>query len=108
MPLTEFDRLITESQQERAQRMPKVKILVVDDVPANLLAMRAVLDHPEYQVVEAASGEEALKHILTTDFALILMDVQMPGMDGFETADFIKGRERTASSPAARTRRAST
>ncbi len=70
-------------------------ILIVDDRPENLLALHAVLDSPEYNLVEAPSGEAALKEILDKDFALILMDVQMPGLSGLETAVLIKKRERS-------------
>ncbi len=72
----------------------KVNILLVDDQPNNLLALEAVLDHPGYNLVKAHSGEEALRRLLRDDFALILMDVLMPGIDGFETAEMIRQRER--------------
>jgi serine phosphatase RsbU (regulator of sigma subunit) len=76
-----------------------VKILLVDDQPKNLLALEAVLDHPDYNLVMAHSGDEALRRLLRDDFALILMDVLMPGMDGFETAELIRQRERTRYTP---------
>src|SRR5262249_4195515 len=59
----------------------------------------AVLDHPEYDLVKARSGEEALRRLLREDFALILVDVLMPGMDGFEMAELIRQRERTRYTP---------
>ena len=74
-------------------------ILIVDDLPENLLALRAVLDPLGHRVVEAGSGEEALKRLLEEDFALALLDVQMPGLDGFETAEYIRRRERTQHLP---------
>ena len=71
------------------------RVLLVDDRPDNLLALRAVLEPLGLDLVEAASGEEALRHLLAGEFALIILDVQMPVLDGFETARLIRGRERT-------------
>lgn len=75
------------------------KILIVDDRPENLLALQAILESLDAEVVPASSGEEALKKLLTDDFAVILLDAHMPGMDGFETAGHIKQRERTRHIP---------
>jgi len=76
------------------------KILIVDDTPANLLALQSVLDEPHYQLIEADSGEAALEILFKDqDFALILMDVQMPGMNGFETVELIKSRPQCARIP---------
>ncbi|WP_336775052.1 PAS domain S-box protein [Paenibacillus sp. MMO-58] len=77
----------------------KVNILMVDDRPENLIALEAILASPNYRLYSAHSGEEALRHVLTTDFAVILLDVQMPGMNGFETASLIKMRERSKHVP---------
>jgi serine phosphatase RsbU (regulator of sigma subunit)/CheY-like chemotaxis protein len=74
-------------------------ILLVDDHPENLVALEAVLAPLGSTLLRAGSGEEALKHLLVHDVALIVLDVQMPGMDGFETAARIKERERTAEIP---------
>lgn len=74
-------------------------ILVVDDVPANLLAMEAALEPLAVSVVTAASGQEALGHLLENDFAVIFLDVQMPGMDGYEIAEWIRSRERSKHVP---------
>jgi CheY-like chemotaxis protein len=76
-----------------------VDILLVDDRPENLLALEAVLEPLGQRLVRAASGEEALRAVLARDFALILLDVQMPGMNGFETAQLIKARERSRAIP---------
>lgn len=77
----------------------KVRILVVDDRQENLLALGEILDNPEYEVVRAQSGEEALKEVLRKEFAVILLDVQMPGLDGFETAGLIRKRRKSRSIP---------
>ena len=75
------------------------KVLLVDDRRDNLLALEAILQGLPVQPVGANSGEEALKQLLVDDFALILLDAQMPEMDGFETARHIKRRERTRHVP---------
>ena len=77
----------------------KVDILLVDDSQANLVAMEAILEDLGENLVKAQSGEEALKFLLTQDFAVILLDVQMPGMDGFETAAMIRQRKKTSRTP---------
>ncbi len=74
-------------------------ILLVDDVPENLVALDAVLAPLGQNLVRAQSGREALKRLLENDFAVILLDVQMPNMDGFETAAMIRGRERSRHTP---------
>jgi len=74
-------------------------ILLVDDRPENLLALEAILHGLGHRLLKASSGEEALKVLLTEDVALMLLDVQMPGMDGFETAAHVKKRERTRDIP---------
>src|SRR5581483_6034626 len=71
----------------------QINILLVDDQPQNLLSLEAILESPEYALVRALSGREALKRLLHEDFAVILLDVQMPEMDGFETARLIKQRD---------------
>jgi len=74
-------------------------VLIVDDRPENLVALEAILQGMPVQTVAAHSGEDALKQLLRHDFALILLDAQMPDMDGFETARRIKQRERTRGIP---------
>jgi len=78
---------------------PKVSILLVDDEPANLLALEATLEPLGQNLVKAASGKEALRHVLDRDFALILLDVQMPEMSGIDTAELIRARERSRRIP---------
>lgn len=73
----------------------KLKILLVDDRPANLLALEGQLAGPDVDIINAKGGEEALGLMLEHEFALVLLDVQMPGMDGFETAQLMKKAERT-------------
>lgn len=77
----------------------KVKILLVDDREENLIALEAILSSLDQDLVRARSGEEALKALLTDEYAVILLDVVMPGMDGFETARDIKRRKRTRDVP---------
>lgn len=76
------------------------KVLLVNDDSASLLALASLLtDHGGYEVITARSGEEALRHVLKQDFAVILLDVSMPGMDGFETAEAIHSHPRSAALP---------
>ena len=77
----------------------KVDILMVDDRPESLIALEAALKNPDYNLVKVSSGEEALAQVLQRDFCVILMDIEMPGMDGFETASIIKQRERSKGIP---------
>ncbi|WP_009631062.1 ATP-binding protein [Synechocystis sp. PCC 7509] len=77
----------------------QVNILLVDDHPENLLALEAILDKLGENLVRANSGEQALRCLLNQDFAVILLDVQMPGIDGFETATLIRQREKTRHTP---------
>jgi len=76
-----------------------INILLVDDRRENLLALEAVLSEESYRLVKATSGEEALRHLMKEEFAVIVLDVQMPGMDGIETAKWIKAREKTKNIP---------
>src|ERR1700730_3316826 len=91
---------VTEAPRERhAPANETVNILIVDDLPANVLALEAVLDGPGQNLVKAHSGPEALKRVLHDDFAVILLDVFMPGMDGFETAALIRERDQSRHTP---------
>jgi signal transduction histidine kinase/DNA-binding response OmpR family regulator len=77
----------------------KARILIVDDDERNAFAAVQALDELGHELVVARSGEEALRRLLTEQFALILLDLHMPGMDGYETAALIRSRKRTASTP---------
>lgn len=79
--------------------LARPRILVVDDVEQNLVAMRALLEAEDVTVVTARSGAEALEVLLAHDFAMALLDVQMPGMDGFELAELMRGMARTRRVP---------
>ena len=81
------------------RKVEPVDILIVDDRPSNVLSLAAMLQRPDYRIVTAESGYEALARVLERDFAVILLDVAMPGMDGFETASMIKQRERSSRIP---------
>jgi PAS domain S-box-containing protein len=81
------------------QMEPKINILLVDDKVENLLALEAILEKLGENLVRATSGEEALRCLLHQDFAVILLDVQMPGMDGFDTATLIRNRGRSRHTP---------
>lgn len=83
----------------REESLKKVALLIVDDRPENLLSLEAVLEAPDRDIVRAHSGNEALSLMLKHDFALVLLDVQMPGMDGFETAQLMRGLEKTRGVP---------
>lgn len=83
----------------KAAPPPQPALLLVDDRPDNLLALEAVLEPLGQRMVRANSGEEALRHLLADDIAVIVLDVQMPGIDGFETAEQIKQRDRTRDIP---------
>jgi len=77
----------------------RVKILLVDDTPENLVSLEATLSGLGQELVLANSGREALRHVLNDDFAAILLDVRMPDMDGFETAELIRSRPRSREIP---------
>lgn len=79
--------------------LPEANILLVDDHPENLMVLEELLQKPGQNLVKANSGEEALRCLLHQDFAVILLDVQMPGMDGFETANLIRQRQRSRTTP---------
>lgn len=76
-----------------------VALLLVDDRPENLVALEAVLGNEGLDLIKAASGNDALRQTLKQDFALVLLDVQMPGMDGFETAELMRSNPKTRHLP---------
>lgn len=82
-----------KKEAELLLQKEKVNILVVDDRPDGLLAIEAVLNLPEYNLIKASSGQEALSQLFYQEFSVILLDVQMPVMNGFETAKIIKQNE---------------
>src|SRR3954462_25954 len=89
----------TGGPADRPSASPPVNILLVDDQPANLVALEAMLEDLGQNLVRAESGREALKRLLSDDFAVILLDVKMPEMDGFETAELIRQRDRSRHTP---------
>src|SRR5690349_17625857 len=91
--------MMLDHSLETPAEEPAVNILLVDDRPENLLALEASLSYLEQNLVKANSGREALKLLLDHDFALILMDVHMPDLDGFETAALIRQREKSQNIP---------
>ena len=76
-----------------------INILLVDDDPKNLTVLETVLDDPAYRLVRATSGDEALIALINQEFALLILDIQMPGMTGFELAQMVKKRKKTAHVP---------
>jgi two-component system, sensor histidine kinase and response regulator len=85
--------------QPDPRMLPRVKCLLVDDLDENLLALAALLESDEVEILTARSGPEALELLLVHDFALAFLDVQMPDMDGFELAELMRGSERTRHVP---------
>jgi PAS domain S-box-containing protein len=86
-------------QEAREPAERRMKILLVDDTPENLVSLEATLSGLGQELVMANSGREALRHVLNDDFAAILLDVRMPDMDGFETAELIRSRPRSREVP---------
>ena len=96
----EADSLVSGPPDRLSTSPPdRVNILLVDDQPANLVALEAMLQGLGQNLIKAESGREALKWLLTHDFAVILLDVKMPEMDGFETATLIRQREKSRHTP---------
>src|SRR5215470_1396246 len=76
-----------------------INILIVDDEPKNLTVLEAILDDPDYRLVRAASAEQALLALLADEFALLILDIRMPDVTGFELAHMIKARKKNANVP---------
>ena len=89
----------TQPRSATTVLLAKAKILLVDDQPKNLLALNAMLEPLGQELVQASSGKEALRHLLRDEFALVLLDVQMPVLDGYEVAELIRGREKSRAVP---------
>jgi signal transduction histidine kinase/DNA-binding response OmpR family regulator len=84
---------------EPAKHKEAINILIVDDEPKNLTVLDTILDNPGYRLVRATSAEEALLALVVEEFALLILDIRMPGMTGFELAQLIKERKKTARVP---------
>src|SRR4051794_13121440 len=84
---------------QKTPSLQPVSVLLVDDHEENLCALEAILESEDLRLVRATSGSEALRQLLRDDFAIILLDVSMPGMDGFEVASLVKQRERSRHVP---------
>jgi PAS domain S-box-containing protein len=100
-PLLATERL-EAAVQDRLAASPDaspVNILIVDDEPRNLIVLETILDHPSYRMVRAGSADDALVALLREDFALLILDIRMPGLSGFELAQIIKERKKTALVP---------
>jgi two-component sensor histidine kinase/CheY-like chemotaxis protein len=101
-----MSRSSVQAHEDRAERIPSsdggegvVNILIVDDEPKNLTVLETVLDSPRYRVIRAESADKALLALLRHDFAVLILDVQMPGITGFELAQMIKERKKTSEVP---------
>ncbi len=100
LPLTEgFEEGATAADQAPATQDKPINILIVDDEPKNLTVLETVLDDPSYRLVKAQSADEALLALLSDEFALLILDIRMPSVTGFELAQLIKTRKKTSRVP---------
>src|SRR5215216_8198297 len=97
-PVGEIPAIPRPVEEKAPAAAERARVLLVDDDDRNLLALETVLEDLG-EVVPARSGEEALRHLLKGEFAVILLDVYMPGMDGYETAQIIRNRDQTKGIP---------
>lgn len=97
LEMYEMKKIIERTMSQKKAEKPDV--LIVDDNPENLLGLEKLLKKLDLNIIKADSGNEALSHTLNNDFALIILDVQMPGMDGFEVAEILKSEDETANIP---------
>jgi PAS domain S-box-containing protein len=105
-PSTDDQMQDLHSQRRSAAMAPasaihagRINILIVDDEPKNLTVLETVLDDPDYRLVRAESAEQALHALVVEEFALLILDIRLPGMTGFELAQMIKQRKKTAGVP---------
>ena len=91
--------MAAESPALQGRAPDRAKILLVDDTPENLISLEAALEGLGQDLVLASSGTQALRHLLEDDFAAVLLDVKMPEMDGFQTAELIRARKRSRHTP---------
>lgn len=99
IPMESMNTLVTQTECTNEQPFKKqqkpINILLVDDRPENLISLESILEQEGRTILKAQSGEEALVIALEKDIAMILLDVQMPGMDGFEVARLLKENSHT-------------
>lgn len=105
-PSTDAEMQDLQSQRRSAASAPAstfhagpINILIVDDEPKNLTVLETVLDDPDYRLVRAGSADQALHALVVKEFALLILDIRLPGMNGFELAQMIKQRKKTAGVP---------
>src|SRR6188768_3840645 len=94
-------RVLENTAADDLRRSPSapINILIVDDEPKNLTVLETVLDSPGYNLIRASSAEQALLALVAGEFALLILDISMPGMTGFELAHMVKQRKKTAHVP---------
>jgi two-component sensor histidine kinase/AmiR/NasT family two-component response regulator len=98
-PTIEFGETPISEESQAGSSDEPINILIVDDEPRNLTVLQSILDDPGYRLVRAQSADEALLALISDQFALLILDVRMPGMTGFELAQMIKERKKTAQVP---------